>query len=1329
MLVTGNIDADLSATSNGGNAAAVVIGSDGDITVNGMIGGSMTAVSAENFAAGMYSGPGHDVPVGEPVGNITVGNDFQAVVSATAETDKALGIFAEAGNVTIGSFSGSIAASGDRAVGIQAGKRYDDMTPVEISKGTLSITNGFSGEIDVDADYSAIGLVATDGLSIGRIDEAARVNVASEQANAYGMVSLTGITVNGNAEGSLEVSGKTDAFGVIASAFDDESGPEPTVMTVTLPVNNILFDGDFGMTVDVSSDSLQAGGLVAEDDITITGSVFDSSLFTITGATEAHGMNAGGSVYIGGDMAGDMTVSSTGDFSDVSAVTADGVLTIDGGVSSTSEINVTGGAYADGLLGMQSIAITGDMGGTITASADGRDGDGSPERSVGIGSPGEVSIGSVSGTVDVTSDNGYVMGIGSGTSVAVNGDLGGSVAVSARYQAIAIGADGESVPADIDIAGDMGGALRAESVEGPAAGVYSTGSVFIAGDVIGTVTADSGNEADAIMAGGMVEVDGSITAASSMSVTSSGVYGNGILAGTGLAIAGDMGGSIDVDVAGSDAEIGTFSIGAGAYGPLALGGMSGTVSVTRTYGTSIGIGSTTGVHIEGDLDGFVTAEGSEAAVAVSAHPLDGIAPVPDPSLTVTGDVSGTLVARSGSREAVGMMADSIVLGGLSGTVEAYGGPMAAGLYAKDGAINGGDATTPLGISGSVTAEAAEGGLSAAIISSGPVNLDVTGELSGGESGYAFFSGQLDTNGVLLPSAVDDMIAIGDAGRITGKVDLGGGSDIMTVGGSAVLNGDVLFGAGDDRLTITGTADMTGVSLLDGGADTDTMTLDGWNGGFGEKVEGWEYISLVNGSSVHLGGQPGVGMTLDITELSIDETSTLFGYGFSPIAYTINGNVINNGTIDLQDPEDHERDAGDSFTITGSYTGSNGTIKVDIDSGSGEYDKLVIQGPANGSTSLVINELGDEPGLGDNGPQDIITYDENESSADPFAEGTYYVGVSQYDFTMTYAPEGDFVFSDLEIVGFRDEAALMQGVVPFVQKLGYASVHRFHERRSYVWSGEHDGNGSSIWTELYGSKYRLGHEGDAATKQHGYTAGTRIGYDLVSGRTENGRYHSGLYGSFGYASADVDGIDAAEAGALAQQSYSLGVYASYHAPEWFYIDAVVQAGWHDIQIGSPDEPAQLDTDTWGYIASLEAGIGIPASDTFRFEPRAQLIYQHTGEMILADTDMGHVTINERDGLEGRLGLTGIVDNGKGAVNPFVEVNLVKEFGENNTVSYVRNSETLSSEAESLFFGGAIGISREAASDGLDYFVRGDAMYGIDGLNSYEYRVMAGISKTF
>jgi hypothetical protein len=39
VLVTGNIDADLSATSNGGNAAAVVIGSDGDITVNGMIGG------------------------------------------------------------------------------------------------------------------------------------------------------------------------------------------------------------------------------------------------------------------------------------------------------------------------------------------------------------------------------------------------------------------------------------------------------------------------------------------------------------------------------------------------------------------------------------------------------------------------------------------------------------------------------------------------------------------------------------------------------------------------------------------------------------------------------------------------------------------------------------------------------------------------------------------------------------------------------------------------------------------------------------------------------------------------------------------------------------------------------------------------------------------------------------------------------------------------------------------------------------------------------------------------------------------------------------------
>ncbi|NTU97890.1 MAG: autotransporter outer membrane beta-barrel domain-containing protein, partial [Chlorobiaceae bacterium] len=280
--------------------------------------------------------------------------------------------------------------------------------------------------------------------------------------------------------------------------------------------------------------------------------------------------------------------------------------------------------------------------------------------------------------------------------------------------------------------------------------------------------------------------------------------------------------------------------------------------------------------------------------------------------------------------------------------------------------------------------------------------------------------------------------------------------------------------------------------------------------------------------------------------------------------------------------------------------------------------------------------------------------------------------------------------------------------------------------------------SAFWVRSYGSKYRLGMSGDAATELDGYSGGMQIGTDIAAGGKDT-RHNIGLYAGIGYNEADVAGLRSDLAGKLNDTAYSIGAYVTVHNPDKFYIEGVAQATNHNIDIDYLTYPKH-EVDIWSYLGSLEVGVGIPFSSCFTLQPQAQLVYQHTGGFgIYTPMLTGDVDIAEHDALQGRLGITGMFKSCEYDFNPFFEINLIKDFSDSNSVTYrftdalyadTKEPVTLSSKPETLFLGGAIGISRKVSEkNNLTYFLKAEAIYGLKDLASYNYRLNVGIRKMF
>ena len=243
---------------------------------------------------------------------------------------------------------------------------------------------------------------------------------------------------------------------------------------------------------------------------------------------------------------------------------------------------------------------------------------------------------------------------------------------------------------------------------------------------------------------------------------------------------------------------------------------------------------------------------------------------------------------------------------------------------------------------------------------------------------------------------------------------------------------------------------------------------------------------------------------------------------------------------------------------------------------------------------------------------------------------------------------------------------------------------------------------SVWGRFFGQTLDNHYGAFADPRASGNLGGFQGGIDLLRGSLIVGQYERmGLYGAYGDVSADVNGLvtnPAATAyvnthtGSVNINAWSGGAYWTHVGPGGWYLDAVLQGTSYS---GSASTQfARLNTDGWGFIASLEGGVPFAFPQLgpgFVLEPQGQILWQKVS--FRHDYDgLGDVALGDTTGPSGRIGLRTkwtIVTGGGQVWQPYLRANLWRDWGaEANTVYSGTDIVPLLSQATMLEFGGGL-----------------------------------------
>ena len=243
---------------------------------------------------------------------------------------------------------------------------------------------------------------------------------------------------------------------------------------------------------------------------------------------------------------------------------------------------------------------------------------------------------------------------------------------------------------------------------------------------------------------------------------------------------------------------------------------------------------------------------------------------------------------------------------------------------------------------------------------------------------------------------------------------------------------------------------------------------------------------------------------------------------------------------------------------------------------------------------------------------------------------------------------------------------------------------------------------SVWGRFFGQTLDNHYGAFADPRASGNLGGFQGGIDLLRGSLIVGQYERmGLYGAYGDVNADVNGLvtnPAATAyvnthtGSVNINAWSGGAYWTHVGPGGWYLDTVLQGTSYS---GSASTQfARLNTDGWGFIASLEGGVPFAFPQLgpgFVLEPQGQILWQKVS--FRHDYDgLGDVALGDTTGPSGRIGLRTkwtIVTGGGQVWQPYLRANLWRDWGaEANTVYSGTDIVPLLSQATMLEFGGGL-----------------------------------------
>jgi outer membrane autotransporter protein len=1001
-------------------------------------------------------------------------------------------------------------------------------------------------------------------------------------------------------------------------------------------------------------------------------------------------------------------------------------------ISGDMILHSTGSRFETGIYSSGNLILTGPFTSTIRVESNASQGTfGASAR--GIQAEGDVTInGDLGGIIETNSPRSNAWGVntfGPGAAIRINGSVTGIINTTTYYQqSIGIGTLSTTIPSGgVWISGGLAPESRITAIAGHnfASAIFAGGGgLTIGGDLAGIHSAKALNFARTFYA------------------YNTDPYSADNL---GLTVHGAVLGTITAEVENNRA-FGLVS----RLAPLYLGkgiGQNGSVTATAANNSAYAIYAFNGdVLINGNIEGMVTAvAGNATAVGIGAAynsisdisglPIIGLPDRQDlaPKVTINGEISGQITSRSGSLQAYAIYADNAISisGGIapSGQVLAQAGGFAAGgLVSNLGGIYGANPQDPLKVAGSIQAVA--NGAAAGVISQGPVNLEITGlvsgiDLSGQGLGYAIRSGMFGPTGAFTPSLdVDDQVTISQWGKVVGNIDLG---------------------RGDDFLLIRDRADISSAPLITGGDGDeshgrgDNLVFRQWQGVYGEALQGWERIDILDASSINLGLSKTIAPTPgELLLMTIDKSSVVSATGDQPGRYVIDGTVINMGRLELRDGS-----ADDHVTISKAFSGS-GEAGFDVALGIGQnrtnyqetLDLITVgppggaQGTVAGRQGVIVNNISPGGTILETTGKGILVVDVNGRSV---ADAFYLDGSNDFREARVQLLQGgaDGIGDSWYLVIEKSAAPIVHGVLQqyglALRDLTYDSIPRFHERQAYGWSTpDQEREPRSVWgrTSFNSFSADLDSNGrDGYGSGHGQTL--QAGADLFDYQPEDIMYRGGVFLGTGTRKVDSEVPRDVHIGSVSADSFGGGLYGSIEARDRWYVEGVLQLNDYDIRgdfFGGRIE----NSSTTGVSASLEGGLYYRLTDTFYLEPQVQLVWQWIDDYTVETDTVGTARIGDFSGLKGRLGLTGSLRPQKQTVYPFFEINVLREFGDDPQVSYLSIDRTYTVDSNQTSIEGVIGVATTSADpDDAEFYIKAGAMHGLDGYDYQQFTVIAGV----
>lgn len=727
------------------------------------------------------------------------------------------------------------------------------------SSENLTLTDNLgSNLLNTSTNSSAYGIYALGSLSIsGTIAEEATIS-STAPGSVYGLYSVRNISVSDKLCGNISATATTGG-----SAYGIRSGmTKTTTLQLAGGVASTAIVSATAVNTFNNSDST-VYGIYSGGDVIIGQSGQTTGISGRVSATAGYDTAyalRGNTVTVYGGIGETGSVTATAGRNNAFALDATTELAITGDIRGTIGATATTGGTAYALNAGTSLTITGDIAASssITASA------GSSQAYAIFAEDGPLVInGSVRGTLHAATGTTSAYGIYSGASLNITGDITEGSLISAEAgtgiaHAIhafsgltvsgCIGGEvkaktttsggrvyglygGSSAEESLTITGGIteSGTIRAEGFSGSTAyGIYSAGNVTIGRSggttgISGAIVANAGLDDAYGISGNTVSIHGGLSATGSISATAeeSGAYG--IYSATTFDMTGDIAASSSI--AASTGTTRAYGLCADAGDLTILGSIAGELLATAGTSSAYGIYSGSSLTIFGEVSGRIDVCSKRGSKAHALHAAS--------SLLITGSIAESAImnASSATTEAYALYAGAgsiSVGGGVSGEVSAStGSNNAAGLYAGAGGIHGATERDALKVIGTVAAKAE--GAAAGIMSEGPMNIFVSGTLSGvdnknGDLGYAIYSGGFDGSGEFSDSiASDDRVEVAANGMLVGNVSLGAGSDMVTMRDFSTITGDLDLGENDDTLWMRGFSSITGSLAMGSGSDSVIMT--------------------------------------------------------------------------------------------------------------------------------------------------------------------------------------------------------------------------------------------------------------------------------------------------------------------------------------------------------------------------------------------------------------------------------------------------------------------------------------------------------------------------